>query len=308
MIRTPIFCLSAVLWAFSFLSIASAADIRRNDVCVQGDCHVDPLHPFILEGTIVPGDYENLRKLIDEDCPGKYYNSAGYIDCHSSIYLASPGGDVAEAMKIGRLVRVLRWQTEIPEEYPSSLRSQIISALKLKEENYMCASACFFVYVAGIERNYGIDKAILGVHRPYLSDANLRMLSANEAMASATEVRAIVETYLKEMGVPTKYADLMFSIPKDQVQWIDEGDLNADFTGIIPELRDWLDARCDKRADVDKRLQNALEEKFSRGDLSPEEEEMRRALFQKFDKPQVDCKEMLKDKLRGDAWKVYRGL
>ncbi|MGO9049820.1 MAG: hypothetical protein ACLQFW_23565 [Xanthobacteraceae bacterium] len=289
MMRCPTFFLAVASWVLCFPGVASAADIRRND---------HPLYPFILEGTIVPGDYDRLRELIDEDCTGKYHNSAGY--CHSSIYLASP-----------RLVRTLRWETQIPEEYPPGtpdLRSGIVAATKLKDpkENYMCASACFFVYVAGIERNFFHWKPILGVHRPHFSDTDLRTLSANQAMASGTQVRTIVETYLKEMGVPAKYADLMFSVPKDQVRWIDEADLKSDFTGVIPELQDWLDARCDKRTDVEKRVEDALEAKFMRGELTADEQEMRSALLQKFQKPQVDCEERWKDKLREDAWNAFK--
>ena len=65
-------------------------------------------------------------------------------------------------------------------------------------------------------------------------------------------MRILVEDYLKEMGVSTKYADLMFSIPKDQVRLINEDDFKSDFEGYIPELRDWLDAKCNKLTDVEK--------------------------------------------------------
>ena len=100
----------------------------------------------------------------------------------------------------------------------------------------------------------------------------------------------------------------MFSIPKDQVRWIDEADFKADFLGVIPELQEWLDARCDKRTDVDKRVEDALEAKSMRGELTADEQEMRRALSLKFLKPQVECEGMVIDKLRADAWKAYRGL
>jgi hypothetical protein len=216
-----------------------------------------------------------------------------------------------KAIKIGRLVRTLRWETEIPEKYPPGppdLYSGIVAATKLKDpkQNYMCASACFFVYVAGIERNFFHFKPILGVHRPYLSETDLRTLTANQAMASSTQVRTIVETYLKEMGVPAKYADLMFSVPKDQVRWIDDADLKSDFTGVIPELQDWLDAKCDERTDVDKRIMDALEAKFMRGELTADEEKMRSALGKKFLEPLVYCEEKWKDRLREDAWNAFK--
>jgi hypothetical protein len=278
---------------------ASAADIKISD---------HPLYSIILEGTIVPGDYDKLRKLIDDNCPTKSWSTF----CPNEIYLASPGGSVSEAIKIGRFVRALRLGTQLPEDVPAGLREKIVQALKLQDPkiNYLCASACFFIAVAGIERSppMDIEKPILGIHRPTMSDADLRTLSANQVMASATQVRTVVEGYFKEMGVPLKYADIMFSIPKDQVRWITNAEYQADFAGVVPELRDWLNAKCDKRTEVEKRLDDLFDAKITRGEkISPEEQIIRRALGEKL-KKQVECEGALKDKMREDAWKVYRSL
>ena len=43
----------------------------------------------------------------------------------------------------------------------------------------------------------------------------------------------------------------MFSVPKDEIRWISNDDFEADFNGFIPELKDWVDARCDKRTDIE---------------------------------------------------------
>jgi hypothetical protein len=289
--------LLAATWLAFLVAPAGSADIKISD---------NPLYDVILEGTIVPGDYDKLRKLIDEWCPARSYNSR----CPSEIYLASPGGSLTEAMKIGRLVRALRWGTKIPSKESPDLRQNIVAALKLKapQSNYMCASACFFISIGGIERLSTLDEGLLGIHRPYMSDADLKTLSANQAMASTTQVRTITEAYLKEMGVPSKYADLMFSIPKDQVRWISEADFQADFAGLIPELKDWMNPQCDQHTDVEKRLADVFAAKSRRGEpLTPEEEAMRLMLLQKL-KVQVDCEGMVKDKLREAAWKAYRGL
>jgi hypothetical protein len=68
----------------------------------------------------------------------------------------------------------------------------------------------------------------------------------------------VVEGYLKEMGVPPKYADMMFSIPKDEIRWIDSAEFHADFNGDIPELKDWIDARCNKMTDPEKAFSKAV--------------------------------------------------
>ena len=131
----------AATWLACSATAGGASDIRISD---------HPLYSIILEGTIVPGDYDKLQKLINENCPSTSWSTS----CPSDVYLASPGGSVAEAMKIGKLVRMLRLGTQVPEDAPADLRQKIIRALKLQDPkaNYLCASACFFIAVAGIDR------------------------------------------------------------------------------------------------------------------------------------------------------------
>jgi hypothetical protein len=297
--RDLVFRFIAATWLVCSVAAASAAEIRISD---------HPAYSIILEGTVVPGDYDKLRQLIDENCPSKSWNTS----CPREIYLASPGGNVTEAIKIGRLVRTLRLGTQVPQDATADLRQAMLGALKLQDPkaNYLCASACFFIAVAGIEREptLEIEKPILGMHRPFMTDADLKTLSANQVIASASQVRIVVEAYLKEMGVPLKYADIMFSIPKDQIRWITIAEYQSDFAGVAPELKDWLSARCDKRTEVEKRVDELLDAKITRGEkLTPEEEVIWRALGEKL-KGQVWCQEGLKDKMRADAWKAYRGL
>ena len=117
----------------------------------------------------------------------------------------------------------------------------------------------------------------------------------------------MVEAYLKEMSIPLKYADVMFSIPKDQVRWITNAEYQADFAGIVPELKEWLRARCDNRTDGEKYLSDLFDSKIMRGEkLSPAEEEISRGLGKKL-YGQVRCEENLKDTMRAAAWKAYRG-
>jgi hypothetical protein len=202
----------------------------------------------VLEGNIVAGDCAKLKKFIGEEQP-------------DSVYLASPGGNVAEAMEIGRLVRALRLRTVVPSAASSGRRNQWAVDHKLKNANanYTCASACFFVFVAGVDRSddaepiFDFDPRIppyLGIHRPYLSETDLRGLSANQAIAVAGRARTTVENYLREMGVLGKYVDQMFSVPKDEIRWVGAHDFDADFRGVIPELRDWLTAKCGKRMEI----------------------------------------------------------
>jgi hypothetical protein len=104
-----IFRLLAATWLVVFVAPASGAEIRRasgfSELRYVGFAHV------ILEGKLERGDYDKLLRLIDEDCRD--------YSCTDGIYLASPGGDLIEAMKIGRLVRKLRLETHVPSDVPA---------------------------------------------------------------------------------------------------------------------------------------------------------------------------------------------
>lgn len=221
-------------WLIGYVAIAAcgasvitadAADIRRgfND-------------ELVVEGTINPGDCSKVKSFLREQEARQ-------------TYLASPGGNLAEAMEIGRLVRALKMETVVPGKSDWPLfgeRAALQHKLKDYKANYLCASACFFVFVAGISRwvdTPSLGDPILGIHRPYLSENDLGGLSSDQAMAAAGRTRLVVESYLKAMSVPARYADQMFSVPKDKVQWISRDDYEADLDGVIPELRDWVDAR-----------------------------------------------------------------
>ena len=247
--------LSATVFAAFAACVANIVSLRAADILNEG-------FPYsvAIVGKIESGDYDKLRKELEN-------GSA------TSIHIASTGGNVAEAIKIGRLIRALNIKTVIPAKYSKEVRdslARIIAQLfprryyatKNAKDNYMCASACFFIFVSGIEKSFdwsGLeDEPILGIHRPFMPDSDLKRFNANQAMASAKTLRTLVETYLKEMDVPAKYSDLMFSTPSSQMRWITTSEFRDDFEGFVPSLRDWMNAKCDSRTDIEKLAQQML--------------------------------------------------
>jgi hypothetical protein len=286
------------------LAIATAGGPVR-----AADIRGDMKNGVVLEGKIEAGDYDKLRSVYGETITNQFYLGNFWAN---EIYLASPGGDLAEAMKIGRLVRALKLHTIVPPrfEYPVGPYKKWSNAdrhqLTNPKANYMCASACFFIFVAGITRTdtsgISLDEPRLGIHRPYLSDSDLLALSGDQAITSANRVRATVENYLKEMSVPRRYVDLMFSVPKDKIRWLGKSDGVADLEGTIPELRDWLAARCDKRTDVEKAVWEKIEkDPRPMGQYSTAE----RSIFDKMEKKVLEmdsCEREALYKLSGSAW------
>ena len=210
------------------LTCAAAAELRI-------DPSRGPQHGAVLEGKIEVGDYERFRNFI---------LGSGQV---TEIYLGSTGGNVAEAMKIGVLTRLLKLSTVVPsKQLTHEGRSLALARHGLKDSgDYACASACFFIFVAGIHR--GADAhgpPILGIHAPSLSPNDLERLAPDQATAVGNREHKIVESYLTIMDVPAKYAEVMYSTPKNALRWIRQDDFEADFAGFIPELRDSVKQQC----------------------------------------------------------------
>lgn len=258
----------------------------------SGIVYAAEIRPFarnwvLLEGAIEKGDYDKILKIAE-------------LGITEGIYLFSPGGDVVEAMKIGRLVRSLRWTTAAPltQTLRSETAQRLVLSFGLKDpmHNNLCASACFFIHIAGIYR-WGDT---LLIHRPYLSDVELRRLSGDQVLRISQVARAETDAYLKEMGLPAKYSELMYSVPKDQVQLLAESDIKADIDGFIPELKDWMDARCEKPTSAERIRKNYLVVKSS-STWTAEDEEFLRQVSNKEDE-MIKCWKDVQGQMRIAAW------
>ncbi len=228
----------------------------------------------VFEGKIEKGDFDKLRNFL-------LNNGAVH-----ELYLASPGGDLAEAIKLGLLVRSLELATVIPSKIWTNQERQLAIArhnLKNAKTDYMCVSACFFVFIGGIYRSKELDgPPLLGIHRPALSKDDVKRLSLEEANAAIDQTKTIVENYLRFMGISRTYADAMYAVPKDRIHWIAHEDFDRDFAGFIPALRDWVATACRTGADP------ACERKVQEGLASHAHDEMLKMRDGKLSQPTLD--------------------
>ena len=167
---------------------------------------------LILEGKIVSGDYDRLRNFVG--------TKSNFDKISSGVFLASPGGSIAEAMKIGRLIRALRLSTDAPSGPPMGIPKfgkSVIQANNLvaPQTDYLCASACFLVYVSGVYRKLNWVGR-LGVHRPVRLEKNAKTLTVDQDLDLTWRVRGAVKKYLEEMNVSDKYVDLIYFCPRDR--------------------------------------------------------------------------------------------
>jgi len=179
---------------------------------------------FVIEGEIETGDYDKLEALVSSK--GWYVHS---------VTIGSRGGDILESLKIGRLIRKMRFATIAPVSQEGEDHHPI-----LDPSNATCASACFYVFIAGVHRVGGA----LGLHRPTPTEEYLRAVQIDEAIEEYKRFREKITNYIAEMGVPTVYADRIFSIPSDQIEYLEEEEVRKHFSHEIPEVDDWLSARC----------------------------------------------------------------
>jgi hypothetical protein len=157
----------------------------------------DLLGTVRISGTITTGDSARVQMLLASADKWK-------------IEIDSPGGDVYEAMRLGRLLRAHRGSVEVigpqRDDFPTSGG---------------CASACVLVFAGAVTRrpglwfdrqgNYGHSRLL--IHRPYFQVAAPASAGA-EWHTLASDVRA----YLAEMNVPARLADMMMAIPPEEAR------------------------------------------------------------------------------------------
>jgi len=209
----------------------------------------------VLEGRIEPGDFDKFIDFV--------FKRENAVE----IYLASPGGNLGEALKIGMAIRQLNLSTIVPSKVLTNQAFDLVAIrhnLKGGKTNYLCASACFFVFVAGVHRKADdVGPPILGIHKPFLLDTGLKTLGNDQSMAAEKRTRMTVENYLRAMDVSAKYVAEMYSVPKGVTKWV-RNEFESDFAGFIPKLRDWVNSKCGKdskesaRIDCERKVQDDL--------------------------------------------------
>lgn len=137
---------------------------------------------LVVTGEIGPGDLAKMQSLVSY-LP-KLSGPQG--PAVRLVGITSPGGDVHEAMKIGRWLRQHEFTVTADKH---------------------CASACIFVLSAGVLRLVTPNTAIV-IHRPYL----LEMPPGKNLQQAMQDILRLSKSFFAEMNMPENLADEMFSI------------------------------------------------------------------------------------------------
>lgn len=210
-----------------------AADVLRTSLF---DMNGKPAgHVFTFSGAIRAGDADRFAATVI-----RWASEIEYVN------LNSLGGDVAEAIKIGRIVKAARLDTYV-------------------QAGATCASACFLVWLNGATRNVITlethnlkSKAVIppgriGLHRPFLTS-----LSASDASVQAqANAMVAVRSYLSAQFVPSRLIDAMMARASNDIYWVTVADLE-DMGDAPPELQELYVARChDNRTQISQHIQTA---------------------------------------------------
>ena len=194
-----------------------AADVRPAESMAGG-----PLPGVTIEGRIAPGDFAKLASLV-LDAKGT-----------SVVWLASPGGNLSEALRMGALIRQLALEVRAPID-----RSLPLVRLRHPENN-TCASACFFLYVAGVRR----QGSVLGIHKPSLPADEYFSLGLDGSVAAHRRIQEATADYLDHMGVPSRYASMMMAANSSEMIWLTPEDIARDLTGVAAGYEVWFQGPC----------------------------------------------------------------
>jgi hypothetical protein len=130
------------------------------------------------DGPIVPGTARRLQALISQK----------HIGTGAVVLFNSPGGNVAEALELGRVIRASNFDTEVGKQ----------SRVDAGEGE--CYSACTLAFLGGVRRSMGAGSQF-GVHRI----STTASLTSREALEVGQITLGQIVEYVSYMGVRPEF-------------------------------------------------------------------------------------------------------
>ena len=214
---SPAAIFSAIILQWSIMLIV---DTAHADVRIVRDGTKGPAN-ILIEGTIKKGDLAAFKHAVDSISQTTVFKINGVPLI--TIDLDSPGGDVMEAIEIGRIIR-----------------SRFLTTGAVKQQ---CSSACVFILIAGVMRAVS-DAARIGLHRPYFDPAYFSSLSAEQARSKYNELVEQLRRYFFEMGGDERAFRILMRTPSDKIYFVNEREIEAfEFRGNDPAWQEHADAQ-----------------------------------------------------------------
>lgn len=245
-----------------FIPTTYAASIKQ-DIDIGGQPTI------LIEGEIVKGDFTKFEQV----------SAKLILKSRTPLVVAidSKGGDVVEAIKIGRLIRKLLASTYVwgnniinssselandilkkqsdPDRAKSWSNWRVISSNNnLKETDITkCYSSCVFILLAGIEKNITdnhddreqrIEIPVIGIHRIYFDQKYFSKLTPEKALVEYKNAERLVGDYLKELGVSDLLMDRMLKSSSDSIEFVSAEKFKVYFNKTEPYYEEYMLAKC----------------------------------------------------------------
>jgi hypothetical protein len=254
-----------ILPAAVFLALASAAAAAETAAPFK---LTDPMRVAIVRSA-APGCEPNCTEWISAEgyiVEGTAANFARVIATLGKrklpIFIQSPGGSVADALSIGRLVRANRLDVTVGSTSimacaagDAACRSGPLRGMPRRYRS-ICASSCVFVLAGGVHRS-AAPFAIIGVHqittfqtvRHYvvisrrvgdkLVEVSRKLIPEGPGASATSKTPTPQQTYdnlrayFAEMGVSPAIMPLLMAAPANEVTWLTPAQLRS--TGLVTE-------------------------------------------------------------------------
>ncbi len=159
--------------------LVSTAALGKVEVQAVQPKNAGPILAVSISESIAPGDYESLFKGLLAN-PGKYSKKLALLD--------NIGGSVAEAIRMGRLLRESGFDT-------------------LVQDNALCQGSCVYLLAAGRVKTV---RGHVGIHRPYFANG--------DSALAANTMRYNPAAYFQEMRIPASLLTDMQAIDPRNVR------------------------------------------------------------------------------------------
>ena len=192
--------LTIVLCVFQVDEIVLAAEFRASEIdgpfCLDlNNSGLAGCVSIYMSGPIEPGDADKLLQIIDhlEQSFGADFGNAHMRV--GNLHLDSPGGDLEEAVKIGRILRTRLMAAKVATDFE-------------------CYSSCVISLVGGVHRA-ALGKT--GIH----SFSSAAIKGSNDYSDASTKFDAVAKLlreYMAEMRIPESFLDEMLLTRYDKLR------------------------------------------------------------------------------------------
>lgn len=233
-----------------------------------GDSIVD------ISGKIVTGDLAKIKRV----SAALILSLPEYPPKPLKFHLNTPGGNIEEAMAIGKFAREILASIgsygKIIIAPGSEEEETLIKSEKLlghKDTDYVVLkpdmpiseefivrnySAGIFIFYGAVRRSLrdnsdqrlGFYKSrsipVMGIHRPYYEKEFYSKLSSAQAAESYKYLEKSVRSYLVEMGAPQEIIDRMFNRSSTEIDLLTDREFRKYYKPEESFLEEWLIAKC----------------------------------------------------------------